>query len=93
MEILPCLLTFNKLVMCFCLFRWEAAVKLCETLLVPCPDCCMLLESLAQLYIKRQEADKAIDVWLGAFRKNPHNAQIFYSTCKFLVLQVCATDA
>ncbi|RXM94947.1 Zinc finger C3H1 domain-containing protein [Acipenser ruthenus] len=77
----------NMIVLNQVLDRWEAAVKLCETLLVPCPDCCMVLESLAQLYIKRQEADKAIDVWLGAFRKNPHNAQIFYSTCKFLVLQ------
>ncbi|XP_041110168.1 zinc finger C3H1 domain-containing protein-like isoform X2 [Polyodon spathula] len=77
----------NMIVLNQVLDRWEAAVKLCETLLVPCPDCCILLESLAQLYLKREEADKAIDVWLGAFRKNPHNAQIFHSTCKFLVLQ------
>ncbi|MBN3302165.1 ZC3H1 protein, partial [Amia calva] len=67
--------------------RWDAAVKLCETLLMSCPACCELLETLAELYVQKNETDKAFDVWLAALKSNPCNGQIFYHVCKFLVSQ------
>uniref|UniRef100_W5NHC0 Zinc finger C3H1-type containing n=1 Tax=Lepisosteus oculatus TaxID=7918 RepID=W5NHC0_LEPOC len=67
--------------------RWEAAVRLCETLLESCASCCELLESLAELYIQKEETEKAFEVWLGALRNSPHNGKIFYNACRLLVLQ------
>ena len=49
---------------------------------------CQLLESLAALYLKMNQQDKARAVWVTAFEKSPQNAEVFYHTCKFFILQV-----
>ena len=63
-------------------------MELCKCLLESCPMNCQLLESLAALYLKMNQHDKARAVWLTAFEKNPQNAEVFYHTCKFFILQV-----
>lgn len=63
-------------------------MELCKCLLESCPMNCQLLESLAALYLKMNQLDKARAVWLTAFEKNPQNAEVFYHTCKFFILQV-----
>lgn len=68
--------------------RWESAAELCRSLLELCPKNCQLLESLATLYLHMEQSDNAYKVWIGAFEKNPQNAEIFYRLCKFLVSQV-----
>ncbi|KAM7328174.1 zinc finger C3H1 domain-containing protein [Alexandromys fortis] len=67
--------------------RYEAAAELCQSLLESCPANCQLLETLAALYLKTDEYDKARMVWLTAFEKNSQNAEIFYHLCKFFILQ------
>ncbi|XP_071623031.1 zinc finger C3H1 domain-containing protein isoform X2 [Heliangelus exortis] len=67
--------------------RWESAAELCRSLLELCPDNCQLLESLATLYLQMGQSDNTYKVWIGAFEKNPQNAEIFYQLCKFLVSQ------
>lgn len=78
----------NMIVLHQLLERYEAAVELCRCLLESCPMNCQLLESLAALYLKMNQLDKARAVWLTAFEKNPQNAEVFYHTCKFFILQV-----
>lgn len=72
----------------FFLLRYEAAVELCECLLESCPMNCQLLEALVALYLQTNQHDKARAVWLTAFEKNPQNAEVFYHTCKFFIMQV-----
>ncbi|XP_044612343.2 zinc finger C3H1 domain-containing protein isoform X1 [Equus asinus] len=67
--------------------RYEAAVELCKCLLESCPMNCQLLEALVALYLRTDQHDKARAVWLTAFEKNPQNAEVFYHTCKFFILQ------
>ncbi|KAG9342224.1 hypothetical protein JZ751_016726 [Albula glossodonta] len=67
--------------------RLELAVELCEAALASCPDCCPLLEALAELHLRRESPDKALEVWLSALHSIPHNAQILYHTCKLLLSQ------
>ncbi|KAG5830577.1 hypothetical protein ANANG_G00312180 [Anguilla anguilla] len=67
--------------------RLEPAVELCEAALAPCPDCCPLLEALAELHLAGGTPDKALNVWLSALLNTPHNAQILYHACKFLLSQ------
>ncbi|KAH0501954.1 Zinc finger C3H1 domain-containing protein [Microtus ochrogaster] len=67
--------------------RYEAAAELCQSLLESCPANCQLLETLAALYLKTDEYDKARMVWLTAFEKNSQNAEIFYHLCKFFIFQ------
>uniref|UniRef100_A0A8C9RXE5 Zinc finger C3H1-type containing n=1 Tax=Scleropages formosus TaxID=113540 RepID=A0A8C9RXE5_SCLFO len=66
----------------------QPAVALCEALLVSCPSCCPLLEALAEIHMKAGKPGRAHDVWLAALSKSPHNAEVFYHTCKFLMSQV-----
>uniref|UniRef100_H2ZZS1 Zinc finger C3H1-type containing n=1 Tax=Latimeria chalumnae TaxID=7897 RepID=H2ZZS1_LATCH len=77
----------NKIVLQQLLGRWEAAVKLCEMLLKTCPTSCQLLDALAESYLQGDQIDTAIETWLSAFRMDPHNAQLFYHTCKWLILK------
>uniref|UniRef100_A0A671DY82 Zinc finger C3H1-type containing n=1 Tax=Rhinolophus ferrumequinum TaxID=59479 RepID=A0A671DY82_RHIFE len=67
--------------------RYEAAVELCKCLLDSCPMNCQLLEALVALYLQTNQQDRARAVWLTAFEKNPQNAEVFYHTCKFFILQ------
>ncbi|ERE88325.1 zinc finger C3H1 domain-containing protein [Cricetulus griseus] len=67
--------------------RYEAAVELCKSLLESCPANCQLLETLAALYLKTDQYDKARMVWLTAFENNCQNAEVFYHLCKFFILQ------
>ncbi|KAJ8411244.1 hypothetical protein AAFF_G00172500 [Aldrovandia affinis] len=67
--------------------RLEPAVVLCEAALASCPECCPLLEALAELHLKTETPDKALNVWLSALLNSPHNAQILYHACKFLLSQ------
>lgn len=70
-------------------FRWEAAEKLCKTLLQSCPAAYQLCEALADLYLERKQIDDAVNAWLCAFRRSPHNAQLFYYAFKFFISVVC----
>lgn len=63
-------------------------MELCKCLLETCPMNCQLLEALVALYLQTNQHDKAGAVWLSAFEKNPQNAEVFYHTCKFFILQV-----
>ncbi|XP_032894069.1 zinc finger C3H1 domain-containing protein isoform X2 [Amblyraja radiata] len=65
--------------------RWEAAEKLCKTLLQSCPAAYQLCEALADLYLERKQIDDAVNAWLCAFRRSPHNAQLFYYAFKFFI--------
>ncbi|KAM6304043.1 zinc finger C3H1 domain-containing protein isoform 2-T2 [Podargus strigoides] len=77
----------NMIALLKLLERWEPAAELCRSLLELCPDNCQLLESLATLYLQMEQSDNAYKVWIGAFEKNPQNAEVFYQLCKFLVSQ------
>ncbi|KPP73583.1 zinc finger C3H1 domain-containing protein-like [Scleropages formosus] len=70
----------------------QPAVALCEALLVSCPSCCPLLEALAEIHMKAGKPGRAHDVWLAALSKSPHNAEVFYHTCKFLMSQSLHTS-
>ncbi|KAJ1165395.1 hypothetical protein NDU88_005823 [Pleurodeles waltl] len=87
-RIIACLpLYLNMISLQKLLNRYEAAVELCERLLESCPTNCELLEALVFLHVHMDKKEKAWNVWSTAFKKNPQNAQLFYSMCKFLVLQ------
>ncbi|XP_062913789.1 zinc finger C3H1 domain-containing protein [Mobula hypostoma] len=65
--------------------RWEAAENICKTLLQSCPAAYQLTEALADLYLERKQIDDAVNAWLCAFRRSPHNAQLFYYAFKFFI--------
>ncbi|XP_042323944.1 zinc finger C3H1 domain-containing protein isoform X2 [Sceloporus undulatus] len=67
--------------------RWEAAIELCKSLVKLSPVDCPLLETLVGLYLRTDQMERACDVWLTAFEKNPQNAQVFYFMCKFFIMQ------
>ncbi|XP_044305737.1 zinc finger C3H1 domain-containing protein isoform X2 [Varanus komodoensis] len=77
----------NMLVLQQLLERWEAAIELCKSLLKLNPIDCQLLETLVSLYLRSDEVERACDVWLTAFERNPQNAQLFYFMCKFFMFQ------
>ncbi|XP_038009716.1 zinc finger C3H1 domain-containing protein isoform X1 [Motacilla alba alba] len=77
----------NMIALLKLLERWESAAELCRSLLELCPNNCQLLESLATLYLQMKQSENAHNVWIGAFEKNPQNAEVFYRLCKFLVSQ------
>uniref|UniRef100_A0A8C9F742 Zinc finger C3H1-type containing n=1 Tax=Pavo cristatus TaxID=9049 RepID=A0A8C9F742_PAVCR len=77
----------NMIALLKLLERWESAAELCRSLLELCPNNCLLLESLATLYLQMEQSESAYGVWIGAFEKNPQNAEIFYQLCKFLISQ------
>ncbi|KAL7982596.1 hypothetical protein Chor_010194 [Crotalus horridus] len=77
----------NMIVLQQLLERWEAAIELCKSLLKLNPFDCHLLKILVGLYLRTGEIERACDVWLSAFEKNPQNAQVFYFMCKFFMMQ------
>uniref|UniRef100_G1NE32 Zinc finger C3H1-type containing n=1 Tax=Meleagris gallopavo TaxID=9103 RepID=G1NE32_MELGA len=77
----------NMIALLKLLERWESAAELCRSLLELCPNNCLLLESLATLYLQMEQSESAYGVWIGAFEKSPQNAEIFYQLCKFLISQ------
>ncbi|XP_042190993.1 zinc finger C3H1 domain-containing protein [Callorhinchus milii] len=85
-RIIVCLPVYRNMIVAQKLLgRWEAAEDLCKALLQSCPACYKLLELLADLYLERSQTDDAVNVWLHAFRRNPHNAHFFYYTIKFFI--------
>ncbi|XP_061495719.1 zinc finger C3H1 domain-containing protein isoform X3 [Rhineura floridana] len=77
----------NMVILQQLLERWEAAIDLCKSLLKLSPVDCQLLEALVGLYLRTGQIERACEVWLTAFEKNPQNAQVFYFMCKFFMLQ------
>lgn len=72
----------------FCPCRYEQGVSLCETLLEACPDSCTLRSALADLHLSQGDAESAASTWLRALAECPHDAQVFYNCCCFLMNQV-----
>ncbi|KAL2094014.1 hypothetical protein ACEWY4_011326 [Coilia grayii] len=72
--------------------RLDEAVKHCEGVLAVTPDCCPLLESLAELQLARGEQESALAAWMEALRQRPHNAMLLYHTCTFLLRQERSSD-
>lgn len=63
-------------------------MNLCLSLLEFCPDSCTLRDVLADLHISRGNGEQAVSMWLNALADCPHNAQVFYHCCRFLMAQV-----
>ncbi|KAM7415223.1 hypothetical protein PAMA_019848 [Pampus argenteus] len=76
------LIFLNKL-----LERFDEGVALCESLLEFCPESCALRDALADLHIRKGNADQAVSMWLHALAECPNNAEVFYHSCKFLMAQ------
>uniref|UniRef100_A0A2H6NL88 Uncharacterized protein n=1 Tax=Micrurus carvalhoi TaxID=3147026 RepID=A0A2H6NL88_9SAUR len=77
----------NMIILQQLLERWEAAIELSKSLLKLNPFDCQLLKTLVDLYLRTGEIERACDVWLSAFEKNPQNAQVFYFMCNFFMMQ------
>ncbi|XP_067906526.1 zinc finger C3H1 domain-containing protein isoform X2 [Heterodontus francisci] len=85
-RITVCLSVYRNMIFALKLMRrWEVAEKLCKTLLQSCPAAYQLTEALADLYLERKRNDDAVKEWLCAFRRSPHNAQLFYHAFKFFI--------
>ncbi|KAG7217687.1 hypothetical protein INR49_021242 [Caranx melampygus] len=69
------------------LHREDEGVSLCESLLEACPDLCPIRDALAELHMRKGEDDRAVSMWLHALAECPHNAEVFYHSCKFLMAQ------
>lgn len=67
--------------------RYDEGVTLCESLLELCPESCVLRDALADLHLQRGDGDQAVSMWLHALAECPHNAQVFYHCCRFLMAQ------
>ncbi|XP_042370523.1 zinc finger C3H1 domain-containing protein-like, partial [Plectropomus leopardus] len=67
--------------------RLDEGVALCESLLTCCPESCALRDALAELHMRRGDAEQAVSVWLHALAECPDNAEVFYHCCKFLMTQ------
>ncbi|KAM6937934.1 zinc finger C3H1 domain-containing protein [Xenentodon cancila] len=67
--------------------RYSEGIALCETLLQFCPESCTLRDALADLHVSSGDAEQAVSMWLHALAECPHNAQVFYHSCKFLMAQ------
>ncbi|XP_076119722.1 zinc finger C3H1 domain-containing protein isoform X4 [Alosa pseudoharengus] len=65
--------------------RLDEAAELCEHVLSEAPDCCPLLDGLAEVHLARGEEQRALAVWLEGLRHRPHSAELLYHTCKFLL--------
>ncbi|OCT88926.1 zinc finger C3H1 domain-containing protein [Xenopus laevis] len=75
----------NMIKLYLLLNRPDEAVELCMQLLQSSMANCDILEALCSVYLKMAQPEKAMDVWISAFRNNIQNPKIFYYTCKFLV--------
>uniref|UniRef100_A0A3B3WT82 Putative zinc-finger domain-containing protein n=1 Tax=Poecilia mexicana TaxID=48701 RepID=A0A3B3WT82_9TELE len=90
---LACMPLYTNLILLYkVLQRFDDGVDLCVSLLEFCPDSCTLRDTLADLHISRGNAEQAVSMWLNALADCPHNAQVFYHCCRFLMAQVsCPT--
>uniref|UniRef100_A0A8C8D6E1 Putative zinc-finger domain-containing protein n=1 Tax=Oncorhynchus tshawytscha TaxID=74940 RepID=A0A8C8D6E1_ONCTS len=86
---LACLPLHTNLITTYSLLgRYDAGLELCESLLALCPHSCALLDALSGLYVGKGDGEQGVGVWLRALSQCPHNAEVFYHTCKFLMAQV-----
>ncbi|KAG7276739.1 hypothetical protein CRUP_030356 [Coryphaenoides rupestris] len=67
--------------------RLQEGVELCESLLAACPESYELRDVLADLHHCQGDGEQAVSVWLQALAECPHNGQIFYHACCFLMAQ------
>ncbi|XP_014826514.1 PREDICTED: zinc finger C3H1 domain-containing protein isoform X3 [Poecilia mexicana] len=85
---LACMPLYTNLILLYkVLQRFDDGVDLCVSLLEFCPDSCTLRDTLADLHISRGNAEQAVSMWLNALADCPHNAQVFYHCCRFLMAQ------
>ncbi|XP_020312656.1 zinc finger C3H1 domain-containing protein isoform X1 [Oncorhynchus kisutch] len=85
---LACLPLHTNLITTYSLLgRYDAGLELCESLLALCPHSCALLDALSGLYVGKGDGEQGVGVWLRALSQCPHNAEVFYHTCKFLMAQ------
>ncbi|XP_015253564.1 PREDICTED: zinc finger C3H1 domain-containing protein isoform X1 [Cyprinodon variegatus] len=85
---LACMPLYSNLILLYkVLQRYDEGVALCVSLLEFCPDSCSLRDALADLHISRGNGEQAVSMWLNALADCPHNAQVFYHCCRFLVAQ------
>jgi len=68
--------------------RLQEGVELCESLLAVCPESCELRDVLADLHHCQGDGEQAVSTWLRALAECPHNGQIVYHACCFLMAQV-----
>uniref|UniRef100_A0A8C8HH95 Putative zinc-finger domain-containing protein n=1 Tax=Oncorhynchus tshawytscha TaxID=74940 RepID=A0A8C8HH95_ONCTS len=86
---LVCLPLYTNLIACYSLLgKYDAGLELCESLLALCPQSCVLLDALSGLYVGKGDCEQGVCVWLRALSQCPHNAEVFYHTCKFFLAQV-----
>uniref|UniRef100_A0A1A7Y0F5 Zinc finger, C3H1-type containing n=1 Tax=Iconisemion striatum TaxID=60296 RepID=A0A1A7Y0F5_9TELE len=67
--------------------RYDEGVALCSSLLDLCSDSFLLRDALADLHISNGNPEQAVNMWLHALAECPHNAQVFYHCCRFLMGQ------
>uniref|UniRef100_A0A3B3DNC9 Zinc finger C3H1-type containing n=1 Tax=Oryzias melastigma TaxID=30732 RepID=A0A3B3DNC9_ORYME len=85
---LACLPLHSNLILLYKLLqKYEQGVSLCESLLEMCPDSSTLRSALADLHLSRGDAESATGTWLHALAECPHDAQVFYHCCCFLMNQ------
>ncbi|XP_053572757.1 zinc finger C3H1 domain-containing protein isoform X2 [Bombina bombina] len=77
----------NMIALQILLNRYEAVIALCKQLLES--FCCNveIIEAFSSVYLKMDQPESAINVWLSAAQKNVGSAQILYYVCKFLCVQ------
>ncbi|KAE8615612.1 hypothetical protein XENTR_v10008567 [Xenopus tropicalis] len=81
-----CLPLYKNMIMLYLLLsRHDEAVELCMQLLQSSMGNTDILEALCTVYLKMAQVEKAMDVWITAFKNNKQNPKVFYYTCKFLV--------
>uniref|UniRef100_A0A673WVR4 Zinc finger C3H1-type containing n=1 Tax=Salmo trutta TaxID=8032 RepID=A0A673WVR4_SALTR len=86
---LVCLPLYTNLIACYSLLgKYDAGLELCESLLALCPQSCVLLDALSGLYVGKGDCEQGVCMWLRALSQCPHNAEVFYHTCKFFMAQV-----
>ncbi|KAK6319895.1 hypothetical protein J4Q44_G00090020 [Coregonus suidteri] len=89
---LACLPLYTNLITCYSLLgKYDAGLELCESLLALCPQSCVLLDALSGLYVGKGDCEQGVWVWLRSLSQCPHNAEVFYHTCKFLMAQIFKT--
>ncbi|XP_030587231.1 zinc finger C3H1 domain-containing protein isoform X2 [Archocentrus centrarchus] len=85
---LACLPLHTNLIFLYRLLqRYDEGVALCKSLLDSCPESCALRDALADLHLHSGNGDLAVSMWLHALAECPHNAEVFYHSCKFLMTQ------
>ncbi|PIO38511.1 hypothetical protein AB205_0014830, partial [Aquarana catesbeiana] len=77
----------NMILLNLILNRSSAAVDMCKQLLDDWSDNCDILEALCSVYLKIEQPNDGMEVWMTAFRNSPGNTQILYNVCRFLVEQ------